>query len=83
MSAVLHDSSSKIRKILQSKYGVNMAGGPDHIKETLFIINHMGLVNVYETAWTLNAVELALAELGERSYDGTANRVFTESFYQG
>ena len=62
---------------------MNMAGGQDHIKETLFRINHMGLVNVYETAWTLNAVELALAELGERSYDGTANRVFTEAFYQG
>jgi hypothetical protein len=38
---------------------------------------------VYETAWTLNAVELALAELGKRVYDGTANRVFTQEFYQG
>jgi len=83
MSAVLHDDANKIRKILKSKYGVNIAGGQDHIKETLFRINHMGLVNVYETAWTLNAVELALAELGKRAYDGTANRVFTQEFYQG
>lgn len=83
MSAVLDDDASKIRKILKSKYGVNIAGGQDHIKDTLFRINHMGLVNVYETAWTLNAVELALAELGKRAYDGTANRVFTQEFYQG
>ena len=82
MSAVLHDDASKIRKILKSKYGVNMAGGQDHIKDTLFRINHMGLVNVYESAWTLNAVELALEELGRRAYDGTANRVFTQAFYK-
>lgn len=82
MSAVLHDDAAKIRKILKSKYGVNMAGGQDHIKETLFRINHMGLVNVYETAWTLNAIEMALSELGKRSYDGAANRVFTQEFYK-
>lgn len=83
MSAVLHEDASKIRKLLKTKYGVNMAGGQDHIKETLFRINHMGLVEVYETAWTLNAVEMALSELGIRSFDGTANRVFTQEFYRG
>jgi aspartate aminotransferase-like enzyme len=82
MSAVLDDDAAKIRKILKSKYGANMAGGQDHIKETLFRINHMGLVNVYETAWTLNAIEMALSELGRRPYDGTANRVFTQEFYK-
>ncbi len=82
MSAVLDADALKIRKILKTKYGVNIAGGQDHVKETLFRINHMGLVNVYETAWTLNAIELALEELGKRAYDGTANRVFTQAFYQ-
>lgn len=82
MSAVLDEDAAKIRKLLKSKYGVNMAGGQDHIKETLFRINHMGMVQVYETAWTLNAVEMALAELGRRPFDGTANRVFTQAFYQ-
>ena len=79
MSAVLHENAAAIRKILKSKYGVNMAGGQDHIKDTLFRINHMGLVQVYETAWTLNAIELALDELGKRPYDGTANRIFTDA----
>ncbi|MDD2384458.1 MAG: aminotransferase class V-fold PLP-dependent enzyme [Sulfurospirillaceae bacterium] len=82
MSAVLDDDAAKIRKILKSKYGVNIAGGQDHIKETLFRINHMGLIEVYETAWTLNAIEMAMSELGRRTYDGTANRVFTQEFYK-
>jgi len=82
MSAVLDDDAAKIRKLLKSNYGVNIAGGQDHVKETLFRINHMGLVNVYETAWTLNAIEMALAELGKRPFDGTANRVFTQEFYK-
>jgi len=82
MSAVLDDDAAKIRKILKSKYGVSIAGGQDHIKDTLFRINHMGLVEVYETAWALNAVELALDELGRRKYDGLANSVFTQEFYK-
>ena len=82
MSAVLDEDASKIRKILKTKYGVNIAGGQDHIKETLFRINHMGLISVYETAWALNAIELALEELGRRAYDGTANRIFTQAFYE-
>lgn len=82
MSAVFDENASKIRKILKTKYGVNMAGGQDHVKESLFRINHMGLVNAYETAWTLNAIELALEELGIRPYDGTANRVFTRLLFK-
>ena len=83
MNAVLHNDASKIRKILKSKYGVNMAGGQDHIKDSLFRINNMGVISPYETAWALNMIEVALAELGERAYDGTANRVFTQEFFQG
>ena len=82
MSSVFDEEASKIRKILKSQYGVNIAGGQDHIKDTLFRINHMGLVNVYETAWALNAIELTLAQMGRRAYDGTANRVFTQAFFQ-
>jgi aspartate aminotransferase-like enzyme len=78
MSAVYDEDAAKIRKILKAKYSVNMAGGQDHVKETLFRINHMGLVADYETSWTLNAIELALDELGRRKYDGTANTVFTK-----
>lgn len=78
MSAVYDDEAAKIRKILKTKYGVNIAGGQDHVKTTLFRINHMGLVADYETAWTLNAIEMALEEIGRRSYDGTANATYTK-----
>ncbi|NOX15920.1 MAG: alanine--glyoxylate aminotransferase family protein [Epsilonproteobacteria bacterium] len=82
MSAVLDDDAAKIRKILKDKYGVNIAGGQEHVKTTLFRINHMGIFEGYETPWTLNAIELALDELGRRKYDGTANRVFCEQQYK-
>jgi len=78
MSAVYDEEAAQIRKILKSKYGVNMAGGQDHVKTTLFRINHMGLVQDYETAWTLNAIEMALEDIGRRPYDGTANKIFTK-----
>ena len=78
MSAVYDEEAAQIRKILKTKYGVNMAGGQDHVKTTLFRINHMGLVADYETAWTLNAIEMALEEIGRRPYTGTANAVFTK-----
>lgn len=78
MSAVYDEDAAKIRKILKEKYSVNIAGGQDHVKTTLFRINHMGLVADYETAWTLNAIELALEELGRRKYDGAANAIFTK-----
>ncbi len=82
MSAVFDEDAPKIRKILKSKYGVNIAGGQDHVKTTLFRINHMGLVEDYETAWTLNAIEMALQEIGRRDYDGTANKTYTSEMYK-
>lgn len=78
MSAVYDEEAASIRKILKERYSVNIAGGQDHVKTTLFRINHMGIVQDYETAWTLNAIEMALEEIGRRPYDGTANAVFTK-----
>ncbi len=78
MSAVYDKEAARIRTILKTKYNVNIAGGQDHVKTTLFRINHMGLVANYETAWTLNAIEMVLEEIGRRPYDGTANAIFTK-----
>ncbi len=77
MSAVYNKRADEIRKILKDKYQVNIAGGQDHLKGKLFRINHMGLIKPYETSWVLNALELILDEMGERVYDGSANRVFS------
>ncbi len=76
MSAVCHEKADEIRKMLKNRYEVNIAGGQEHLKGKLFRINHMGFIKPYETSWVLNALELILDGLGERKYDGTANRVF-------
>ncbi|MCV6608690.1 MAG: alanine--glyoxylate aminotransferase family protein [Campylobacterales bacterium] len=80
MVTVSHERSDEIRKILKKKFKVNVAGGQNHLKGNIFRINNMGFVEGYELSWALNAVEMALDELGERKFDGTANKVFTEVF---
>lgn len=82
MSTVMDENANAIIKLLKSKYGVNIAGGQDHLKDKIFRINQMGLIPAYESAWVVNAVELALSDLGRRVYDGSANRVFNEIYYK-
>lgn len=78
MATVYTEKSNEIRKILKTKYSVNIAGGQDHLKGKIFRINNMGFVENYELSWALNAIELTLEELGERKFDGTANRVYLQ-----
>ena len=81
MSTVFDDDAEAIRKLLKTKYGVNMAGGQDHLKGKLFRINQMGLIPVNESVWVVNAIEMALSDLGRRDFDGMASRVFNEVYY--
>ncbi len=74
--------AKEIRDILKKEFGVNVAGGQDHLKGKIFRINQMGLIEPYEAAWVVNAVELALDKLGRRSYEGTANKIFNETLYK-
>lgn len=83
MTTVYTEHAPAIRKVLKTKYNVNIAGGQDHIKTLIFRINHMGLVEDYEAAWAVNAVELAMDELGLREFDGTANKVFAQNMFKG
>ncbi len=82
MSTVIDDDAEAIRKLLKTKYGVNMAGGQDHLKGKIFRINQMGLIPIHESAWVVNSVELALGEMKRRTFDGTANRVFNEVYFK-
>jgi len=79
MTTIYTEKSNEIRKILKEKFDLNIAGGQDHLKGKIFRINHMGLVADYEAVWAVNAVEKALDELGVRTFDGTANKIFMES----
>ncbi len=83
MTTIYNENAPAIRKILKTKYSVNIAGGQDRIKTSIFRINHMGLVEDFEASWVINAIELAMDELGLRKFDGTANRVFVQTMFKG
>ena len=77
MAAVYFEKAEELRSILK-KYEVNVAGGQDHLKGKLFRINNMGIIEDYKMAHIINAVELALDELGIRKYDASGVRVYSE-----
>lgn len=82
MTTIDDEDASKIRKILKTDFGVNVAGGQDHLDGKIFRINQMGLIAPYEISWVVNSVELALSKLGRRAYNGEANRVFNENYFR-
>ncbi len=82
MTTVDDVDASAIRNLLKDEFGVNVAGGQDHLKGKIFRINQMGLIEPYEIVWVVNAVELALEKLGRRAFDGTASRVFNETYFK-
>ncbi|NPA87746.1 MAG: alanine--glyoxylate aminotransferase family protein [Epsilonproteobacteria bacterium] len=77
MAAVYFEKAEELRKILKTKYEVNVAGGQDFMKGKLFRINNMGLIEDYKMEHILNSIELALDELGIRKYDATAVKVYS------
>ena len=82
MTTIYSEDSVNIRKVLKDKFSVNVAGGQDKLKDSIFRINHMGIIAVNEALWVVNAVELALDMLGIRKFDGIANKVFLENYYK-
>lgn len=81
MSAISHPEAKTIRAQLKKHFDISVAAGQDHIKETTFRINHMGLISPHEACAVVNAVEMVLAQMGLRPYDGSANRVFSQHYY--
>ena len=79
MATIYTENAEEIRKIMKTKYEVNMAGGQDHLKGNLFRINNMGLIEDYKMLWIVNSIEKTLDELNIRPYDGTASKVFTQN----
>jgi len=81
MTTIDDENAKEIRDLLKTDFGVNVAGGQDHLKGKIFRINQMGLLEPYEMAAVVNAVELALDKLGRRTFDGAASRMFHEIYY--
>ncbi len=82
MTTIVDKDASAIRKMLKNEFNVNLAGGQDHLDGKIFRINQMGLIPVYEMAWVVNSIELALSRLGRRAYDGRANKILNQTLFE-
>ncbi len=82
MTTIDDKDASKIRSALKEEYGVNVAGGQDHLKGKIFRINQMGLIEAYESIWVVNAIELILHRLGRLEYAGIASKVYNEVYFK-
>jgi len=80
MATIIDENAEDIRKLLKTKYSVNVAGGQDHLKGKIFRINNMGLIENSDMLWVVNAVESALADLGRIEYSGVGAKVFSEVY---
>jgi len=81
MTTIDDIDASKIRSALKEEYGVNVAGGQDHLKGKIFRINQMGLIEPYESIWVVNSIELILHRMGRLEYAGLASKVYNETYF--
>ncbi len=81
MTTIYSEKAPEIRKILKQDFGVNVAGGQDRLKELIFRVNNMGAIEIYEMAWVVNAIEMALDRLKMRAFDGEGNVRFLKAYY--
>jgi len=82
MTTIDDVDASKIRTALKDEYGVNVAGGQDHLKGKIFRINQMGLIETYESIWVVNSIELILHRMGRLEYGGIASKVYNETYFK-
>jgi len=80
MATVIDDKAEDIRKLLKTKYRVNIAGGQDHLKGKIFRINNMGLIATSDMAWVVNALESALDDLAIAKFSGVGAKTFMQTF---
>ena len=82
MTTIDDSDASKIRSSLKEEYGINVAGGQDHLKGKIFRINQMGLIEPYESIWVVNSIELILHRMGRLEYAGIASKVYNETYFK-
>jgi aspartate aminotransferase-like enzyme len=81
MCTLYSDKAGEIKEVLKKQYGVNVAGGQDHLKGRIFRINQMGIIEPHEIAWVCDSVEKAMDDLKMRKYTGIANATFNAVYY--
>jgi len=80
MATIIDEASEDIRKLLKTKYNVNVAGGQDHLKGKIFRINNMGLIENSDMLWVVDSIEGALADLGRLEYKAVAAKIYSQTF---
>ena len=73
-------SDSDFRGTTRDKYGVELAGGQDHLKGNIFRIGHMGNITYKELTQTFAAIGMTLKGLGVIEDAGAGVSSITESY---
>ena len=73
-------SDSDFRGTTRDKYGVELAGGQDHLKGNVFRIGHMGNITYKELTQTFAAIGMTLKGLGVIEDAGAGVCSITESY---
>ena len=68
------------RGTTRDKYGVELAGGQDHLKGNIFRIGHMGCISYKELVQTFAAIGMTLKGLGAIEDAGAGVASITESY---
>ncbi|WP_409199995.1 pyridoxal-phosphate-dependent aminotransferase family protein [Methanobrevibacter sp. DSM 116169] len=73
-------TDKEFRGTTRDKFGVELAGGQDHLKGNVFRIGHMGVVSYKELAITFSAIGMTLKGLGIDVDSGAGVKSITESY---
>ncbi|MCF0227068.1 MAG: alanine--glyoxylate aminotransferase family protein [Methanobrevibacter sp.] len=73
-------TDAEFRGTTRDKYGVELAGGQDHLKGNIFRIGHMGNISYRELLQTFGAIGMTLKELGVIDEPGLGVASITESY---
>jgi aspartate aminotransferase-like enzyme len=73
-------TDAEFRGTTRDKYGVELAGGQDHLKGNIFRIGHMGTISYKELVQTFAAIGMTLKGLGVIDDAGAGVSSITESY---
>ncbi|WP_407380808.1 pyridoxal-phosphate-dependent aminotransferase family protein [Methanobrevibacter sp.] len=73
-------TDAEFRGTTRDKYGVELAGGQDHLKGNIFRIGHMGCISYKELVQTFAAIGMTLKGLGAIEDSGAGVASITESY---
>jgi aspartate aminotransferase-like enzyme len=80
VTAVRTDSNTtkRLKKILQEKYALSIAGGQEKLKGEIIRIGHMGYCSPYDILKVLSATEMSLQQLEGGNFLGKASAIAEE-----